>query len=311
MKLRDDRLGGSTLLLSLWALILLSAVVFVWAARVGAAMDAAAVANRALEARALAHSGMAVAMHPGISRTSPHLKAEVEPGKSYAVTFESEGGRVNLNYLLAGAHPQKIAFLKAVLALHGLTLPEREVLVDCLLDWVNPPTGLRRPNGRAEGPDYRPPHRPLQSLDELAEVEGSGSLTGQPGWRSFFTLESTGPLDLESVSADLLALVPGISESRAQHFVKLREERRMQSQDAEGRPYQSIGEALGDLGLSPEQLTPVSSILGFHDPVRRVTSVGTSGGVTRQVTAIVRTAPGRAGELLLWIENESNNPCLF
>lgn len=302
------RRDGSTLLLALWALVLLSSVVFAWAKWMGAAMDNANEANRGLEARALAHSGMVVAMHPGVAAGSPLLKAEPEPGKVYRIAMESEGARINLNYLLAGEDPQKIAFLKQVLAARGLALPERETLMDNLLDWVGPAKGVRRPNSRQEGPDYRLPHRPLQSLDELRQVEGCGPLVAQPGWRDIFTLESTGPLDLEAVSGEWLALVPGVGEQRARRFEKLRAVRLRRTGDRDGHPYRTLDEALGDLGLSQAQYMEVSGLLGFRDPVCRITSVGISGTVGRKVTAIVRKDPGTGSQLLLWIENEQNNP---
>lgn len=303
MKRARSRVSGSTLLLALWALLLLSAVVFAWVQGIGREIDAVSDANRGMEARALAHSGMAVALNPRVSRLSPHLHAVFEREREYRVTFESEGNRINLNYLLAGCDPQKIDFLKSVLALRGLALPEREVLVDCLLDWVSPSTGLRRPNGRAEGPDYHPPHRPLQSLDELPLVAGSAPLVSKPGWREWFTLESTGPLDLESVSAEWLALVPGVGEPRARRFVKLREARLLSSKDPEGYPFKNLDEALADLGFSEEQFAPLSLFLGFRDPVCRIESVGKSADAIRQVTAIVRKVPGVSCKILLWTEN--------
>ena len=296
MNRHAPRNNGSTLMLALWALIVLSAVVFAWAQWIDGSIGAMAEANRGMEARALAHSGLAIALHPGIKRNSPHLSALFERGKAYEVAIESEGGRINLNYWLAGTDPAKIAFLKQYLALRGLTFQEREKLVDCLLDWVSPAGGVRRLNAVAESPGYRPPHRPLQSLDEVPLVAGSGPLVSQPGWKKDLTLYSTGPLDLESVPADLLAIIPGIGEQRARHFVQIREQ--LLDSNAQEFPFKNVAEALSYLGLSQQQFAQLCGFLSFRDPVLRITSVGQAGNVTRQVEAIVRKPPGESVQVI-------------
>jgi len=290
------------LMLALWALILISVVVFAWVKVIDLGIDGVSKANRGMEARALAHSGLAVAMHARVTQYSPHLNAAFDQERAYHVTIQSEGARLNLNYFLAGGDPEKIRFLKQYLALKGLTVQEREVFMDCLLDWTNPGGGLRRLNGATEGPDYHPPHRPLQSLEELPLIKGSEPLISQPGWKDDLTIYSTGPLDLESAPADLLSLVPGISEQRAQQFVKTRKERELQKKNKDGRPFKDFPEALSFLGLSPQQFSQLSRYLGFHDPVLHVQSVGEAGKVIRQVDAIVRKVPGANAQILLWTE---------
>lgn len=302
MKRLSSRSHGSTLMLALWALILLSAVIFGWVKWLDQSIDTLSEANRGMEARALAHSGVAVAMHPGVGRNSPLLTAQFERNQSYHVTVESEGGRLNLNYLLAGGEPQKIALFKQYLALQGLSFKEREVLTDCLLDWIGPNTGGHRVNGVPESEDYRPPHRLLQSLDEVAQVAGSGPLISRAGWKDDLTLYSAGPLDLESVSAELLALVPGIGEQRAEQFVQIREERLQRNVNKDGYPFKNLAEALSYLGLSQQQFSQLSGFLGFRDPVMHLQSVGQSEKVIRQTDVIMRKAPGAPAQILLWSE---------
>ena len=259
-------------------------------------------ANRGMEARALAHSGLAVALHPDVTQYSPHLNASFDLGRSYNVTIKSEGARLNLNYFLAGADPAKIQFFKHYLALKGLTVQEQAVFMDCLLDWVSPGGGIRRPNSAQEGPDYKTPHRPLESLDEISLIKGSEPLISQPNWQDDLTIYSTGPLDLESVSAELLALVPGIGEQRAQQFVKTREERELQKKNKDGRPFKDVSEARGFLGLSQQEFAQISAFFGFRDPVLHIQSEGESGKVIRQLDVIVRKVPGANSQILLWIE---------
>lgn len=290
---------GSTLMLALWALIILSAIVFAWVERIDREIDAVQAANRSLEARAMAHSGLAVGLHPAIAINSPNLENRFDGDRSYQVTIESEGGRINLNYLLAGEDPAKIRFLKEYLAQRGLTLQECDRLIDCLLDWTTSDSGKRRLNSVPEGPDYHPPHRPLQNLEELALVAGSRPLISQAGWKDDLTLYSNGPLDLESAPADLLALIPGISIQRAQQFVQEREKRLAESPD--GHPFKDVPEALRYLGLTQNQFAQVSPFLAFRDPVQRVRSVGQAGTFTHEVE-VVAQKNGGAPQILLWQE---------
>jgi len=281
---------------------LISAVVFAWVKVIDRGIDTVNRANRGLEAHALAHSGLAVALHPGVTRKSPHLNATFERDRAYRVTIESEGARVNLNYFLAGNDLAKLQFLKQYLTLRGLTFQEREVFMDCLQDWVGPNGGVRRLNGAQEGPDYHPPHRPLQSLDEIPLIMGSAPLVSKPDWKDDLTIYSSGPFDLESVPADLLALVPGISEQQARQFVKTRQERMLKNDNKDGHPFKNIAEALSFLGLSQQQYSQLSVFLGFRDPILRIQSEGESGKVIRQVDAIVRKVEGENSQILLWTE---------
>jgi len=302
MKRTTSHACGSTLILALWALVLISAVLFAWVKLVDQGIESSRVANRGLEARALAHSGLAVASHGGVNRNSPHLHAAFGQDRSYHVTMESEGSRLNLNYMLAGADPARIQFLKRYLAQRGMTLQQREVFIDCLLDWTSPAKGVRRLNSVPEGPDYQLPHRPLQSLDEIPLIHGSQPLVSRPHWKDDFTLFSSGPFDLEGVSAQTLALVPGIGDQRAQQFVKTREERELSGVNKDGYPFKNRAEALSFLGFTEQQFSQMSGFLGFRDPVLRVRSVGESGKVIRQVEVIMRRVEGAKAQVLKWSE---------
>ena len=287
-------------MLSLWALVLLSAVIFGWVKLVDRNISTTNEANRGMEALALAHSGVALALHPAIGQKSPELQRKFEHQQSCQVTVASDGGHINLNYILAGADPQKIAFFKRYLALKGLTFQQREIFTDCLLDWVSPPTCSRRPLGIAENADYAIPHRPLQSLDELALVNGSGPLVSRRGWQDDLTLFSSGPLDIESISPELLALVPGISEQRASQFVKSREDRLKRSNGKDSHPFKDIADALNCLGITREQFSNLSLFLGFRDPVIRIQSVGQSERMVRTTEVVVRKDGNN--QILFWSE---------
>jgi type II secretory pathway component PulK len=215
------RRQGSALLLAIWALLLLSAVVLSWVEFISSEVELTRTENFGLDAEALAHSGIEIALHPGVTPRTPILKHEFSAGRGYTVTMKGEGGRLNINWLLAGEDPVKLNILKKYLALHQLDFRQRETLVDQLLDFTDQ-DNVRRVNGLEEAPGYRAPNRPFQDVGEIEMIPGAEPLLKSPGWRNDLTVLSQGPIDLAYAPAHLLALFPGIGEPRANSFVQIR-----------------------------------------------------------------------------------------
>src|SRR5215510_4262856 len=89
---------GAALLLSLWALFLLSAMVIAWALNINSRLAVSANANRVLSAEAMASSGAEVALNPTINPASANLHIKMG-NESYDVEMSGECGRFNLNLL--------------------------------------------------------------------------------------------------------------------------------------------------------------------------------------------------------------------
>ena len=299
-----SRRSGSTLLLALWALFLLSAVVLGWAKLIDQDISNLSETNLSLEARALAHSGVAVALHPQVTRMTPQLNATFGKDRSYQVTIVGEGAKLNLNYLLAGEDPAKLAILKQLLSQRGLTFQERQVLVDCLLDWVGGNPATHHLNGATDKDNYHPPHRPLVSLDEVAQVKGSKPLVSKPNWKDDFTVSSGGRLDLEWASAELIALMPGIGQPRAERFVAIRQGKDHKDGTKDDHVFKNELEAASYLGLSQAQYQQLSNLLVFRDPlaVIRIHSVGQAAKVIRQVEVVAQKNQGENSDILQWTE---------
>src|SRR5438045_9201013 len=81
-------------------------------------------------------------------------------------------------------------------------------MVDSLLDWVEPNTGLHHLNAPSESDDYHPPHTLLTRIEELKKIAGWSEFTSTPGWEDEFTLNSSGPVELAWASADILPPLP-------------------------------------------------------------------------------------------------------
>src|SRR5262249_7002749 len=199
-------------MLALWALFLLSALVISWALDINSRLAVSSEGTRMLKAEAAACSGAEVALHPRVNPGSPNLNGQLDNGARYNAKLTGEGGRLNINYLIGAATGGKgLEVLKRYLENKGIDLNERDTMIDSLLDWVEPNTGLHRLNAPPESDDYHPPHAGgLARVDELKKVAGWSDFTATPGWDNDFTVNSGGPIDLAWASRDVLLALPGV-----------------------------------------------------------------------------------------------------
>jgi general secretion pathway protein K len=281
------RARGAAIMLALWALFLLSAMVISWALDIDTQLTISGNAHRVVEATAMAASGAEVALHPGVKPNAPVLRGGLAPGQSYETRITGEGGRVNLNYLVAPPeNPARIEFLRKYLETKGVDLNERDQMIDCLLDWVDP-ENLVRLNGAEDDGDYKPPNRILMSLEEVKRVRGWGEFTSRPDWDAELTLKSTGPIDLNWASRDVLISLPGMSDPRVDQFLSIRKG----PDGLEGTEDDvnfDIQEAALAFGIPQAQLVASGLVAQQPDPVMRVESIGKSGAVTRTVRMVIR-----------------------
>ncbi|MGC3990375.1 MAG: type II secretion system protein GspK [Chthoniobacteraceae bacterium] len=289
---------GSALLLSLWALLVLSMAVFAWIKFIRVEMETAYQADAGLDALALAHSGAEVGLH---LQHDPHYAVgrNLQPTRSYDVTIVGEGGKLNLNWVLQGENPDRLSILKQYLALKGLNFQQTAVLVDSLLDWVDADS-VKRPNGMEDGPNYHPPNRPMRSLDELTQVNGAGPLVSQKGWQNELTIYSTGRVDLLAAPLIILESLPGVNQASAERFVQLRQgpDKKDGTQDDYVFP-KDLNSILSYLGVSGQFAANLRRLVTFNDNVFYITSTGHSGNLTRQTTVIARKGNNNPN-ILLW-----------
>jgi general secretion pathway protein K len=292
---------GAALMLSLWALFLLSAMVISWALDINSRFTLSGVANRALQAEALACSGAEIALHPSVQPGSGVLQGRPAPNQSYEANISGEGGRLNINWLVAGEDPDRLEVLRKYLENKGVDLNERDRMIDSLLDWVEPNTGLHHLNGAGDSENYHPSHTLLTRIEELKKVSGWQEFTSTPGWDNELTLNSTGPVDVAWAARDVLLALPGMSDGRVDQFLALRRGPDRIDGTADDAKFRSIEEVGAALGFTPEQFQELRGLIGFNDQVMRVVSVGKSGDVTRVVQMVFRKVGARA-QLITWKE---------
>ena len=274
-------------MLTLWALFLLSATVIAWALEIDARMSLSGNASRVVEAEAMASSGAEIALHPGVKPGSSVLKGGVRGTETFQARITGEGGRINLNWIAAGEDPKRLEILRKYLENKGVDLNERDRMIDCLLDWIDP-DDLARLNGAEASDSYKPANTILSRIEDLKKIKGWEAFTARPDWESDFTLYSTGPIDLVWASRDVLLSLPGMSEALVDRFLQVRRGPDQNDGTADDPQFKSLDELRLALGFSLEQFKQLATLVGFNDQVLRVVSVGKSGEATRVVQMIVR-----------------------
>ena len=292
--------SGAALMLALWALFLLSAMIISWALDIDSRLALSGNANRVLAAEAMAASGADVALHPNIAAGSPNLHKKMGDRESYDVAVTGEGGRLNLNWLTAGEDPMKLGILRRYLELKEIELNDRDTMIDSLLDWVSPNTGLHRLNAPPESDDYRPAHAPLVSVDEVKKVFGWEALTSKLGWDEDFTIDSSGPIDLAWAPRDVLRAL-GIGDDVVDRFLQMRRGPDGIDGTPDDAQFASLVDVQIALGMRPDQFQQIAGLVNFKDQVFRIMSMGKSGDVTRAVKMIVRKGGG-IPQVISWKE---------
>jgi type II secretory pathway component PulK len=283
-----QQVRGAAIMLALWALFLLSALVISWALDIDSRLSLSGDGTRMLKAQAAACSGAEVALHPMVNPSSSNLSGQVGNDANYEARLTGEGGRLNLNWLVAGEDPKRLEVLRRYLENKGVDLHERNIMVDSLLDWVGINTGLHHLNAPPESEDYHPPHALLTQIDELKRVAGWAEFTSTPDWEDDFTINSSGPVDLAWASRAVLLALPGLTPEVVDRFLQLRQGPDGIDGTDDDTPFKGGDDALTALGFNGEQLQRFKqlSLTTFKDPLLRVVSIGTAGKAKRTVQMV-------------------------
>jgi len=287
-----------------WCLLLLGMAVFGVVEMVQLSMEHTSNMELAMEARALASSGLALGLNPQLLKDDPLLSKKVAADRRYNVLIGSEGARLNLNYILISGHRE---ILENLFTRWGLKMDDAQHVIDCLYDWVTP-GDLRSLNG-AKAADYekaglkqRPTYQPFQSFDEVEQVMGMDMLEkAKPGWQDSFSLWSKGPLDVSEAPPELIAAIFGIDPKRVAVFTEARNGKDGIAGTADDLPLKDMKTFQQQLGISDLAMTTLDNQITLKDPTRRVKSVGQAGG--SQVIISVVTQLGTSPiQYYLWSE---------
>jgi type II secretory pathway component PulK len=295
------------LILALWALLLLSAAIFAWLKFIDMNVSLTGQRNNGLEAKALAHSGVMVALNPQVTQLTPIMNQQFSPDRGYRVRMTGEGGRLNLNWIFTpttATDPVKIAMFQRYCENRGLELQQIEHLTDSILDWLSP-GNIGRLNGAEDDANYHPPHRgQFFSVQELALVKGSQPLVSQPGWQDDFTIYSNpGLIDLQSATRRILGCLPGVGDANVDRFLEVRQGPDRLDGTADDHIFSGAAEAMSYLGLNAAQARQLSAYVYIENPLTTVhiKSTGQCGNVYRQVE-VIASKMGMQPIILSWKE---------
>lgn len=292
---------GAALLIALWAITVLTTAILLWAGYIWHTMKVAGETIRDSEARAMAHSGLAIAMHPLVSKETEALAMEEVNDPGFRVRILSEGAKLNLNFIFAGEDARKIEIFKRWMELRGIDYQARDQIVDCILDWLDA-DNVKRTNGQEDTAGYHPPNRgQFLTVEELEEVAGTEPLTSQPGWKDDLTVFSQGPIDLSSAEAHILRLLPGVGDVAIESFLQWRRGGDGIDGTLDDPVIQKLETVQGFLGLNKTQWQALGGLIMLRDNTWQIRSEGWSGKVIRQVTVVVRKG-SQNPQILNWKE---------
>jgi type II secretory pathway component PulK len=297
---------GSTLVAVFWIMSILSLAVFTSVRLLYYEIDLVTAQVQGSRARQMAEMGIAIASNPVVERTDPLLHWEFENGREgFDAKLRSEAERFNINYLLMkqGEEIRDKPLLREIFMSWGAELEQADEVIDALTDWSDEDE-FTEING-AEFSYYedlgflnRPYNRPFYSLDEMRLVRGMDFIEAlNPNWQEWFTVWSSGPLDLNEADPELLSLAVEITVDEAQDLQGIVLGPDLLRDTEDDLPFQSVQEALNLLGLPEVQQALVTPRLTVNDTVARIESVGWAGDIKRRVILILRNRSGRPAVL--------------
>ena len=286
--------SGSALLAVLWIIALLSLLVATTSLLVMQDVDTVGARRQMFRARMLAEMGLAFAAHPDVKTDDPLLHQQVAEGEGFDVEIRGEDGRLNPNTLL---QRQDRETLRRVFRYWGMDLVQADGLIDALIDWTDQDS-FTQPKG-AEYRQYNIPglpfNRPFRSIEEMSLVRGMAQVEAvYPGWRDWFSIHSSGALDINEAEPEVLSAITGADIVVCQQVQARRVGRDGIRNTRDDSLLPDLQTALRLLGVqgNPQAL---SGILSVQSNTRRIVSHGTTGGFTKSIVAVVQGSPQGGG----------------
>jgi general secretion pathway protein K len=289
--------GGFTLVAVLWLIAILSLAAITTLRVISFDMEVASAKVHGSRAFQLAEMGIAIGSNPAVERNDPLLhRIDEVNNEEVHVSITSEGARFNINNLVVA---EDKTLLRSILIHWGLDLDGAQALTDALTDWIDADDEVAL-NG-AEIEDYeklgrlnQPFNRLFYDIEEMALVLGMDQVEFlRPDWRNWFTIWSSGTLDINESDAELISVAAEVTPEEASiipETVRGTDNIRDTEDDI---PFENVGAALSLLGIGEETGQIIAQRFTVADTTTRITSTARSGDSTRRITAIVRNRTGR------------------
>ena len=285
----------------LWLIAILGMATMVALRVISFDMELATSKVQGSRARQFAEMGIAIGSNPVVKRADPILhQADAGAGGNFDVKLTSEGGRFNINAVLLRNDK---ALLRDLFVSWGLDLDAAQAVTDALGDWVDADddeslNGAEKAWYESQGRINQPFNRPFYNMDEMRLVRGMDLVEAvRPDWRNWFTLWSSGALDLNEASAELIAAAADVPVDLAELIPKTVRGtdgvRDTDDDDAfeDGAP--GVKRALALLGLDATIRPDLVQRFTVNDTTTRIESTGFAGSAKRRITVVVRNRTGK------------------
>jgi len=287
---------GFALIAVLWLIAILGMATMIALRVISFDMEITTAKVHGSRARNIAEMGIAVGCNPVVKRSDPMLHHYDEAaGGGFDVKIISEGGRFNINaIILRNDKP----LLRDLFVSWGLELDAAQAVTDCLGDWIDADddaslNGAEKDWYEDQGRLNQPFNRPFYNLDEMRLVRGMELVEAvRPDWRNWFTVWSSGGLDLNEAPAELIAAAAEVTVEQAQAIPQAVCGPDGIRDTDDDTPFKDINTALALLGMDTNTRPDLAQRFTVNDTTTRIESTGTAGSAKRRISVIVRNRSG-------------------
>jgi type II secretory pathway component PulK len=288
---------GAALLAVIWLIAILGIACMAALRVISFDMELASSKIHGSRARHIAEMGIAVGCNPAVKRSDPILRQlNAETGEGFEARVISEGGRFNINALLVqGDKP----LLRSIFMEWGLELDDAQAVTDALGDWFDPDdnaalNGAEKEQYEKLGRINQPFNRPFFDINEMRLVLGMDLVeAARPDWREWFTVLSSGALDLNEASAELIAAAAECRIEQAEAIPEAIRGPDGERDTEDDVPFQNAAAALDLLGIDMNGRPDLARRFTVNDATTRIESIGYAEGAKRKITVIVRNRTGK------------------
>ena len=286
---QDHLRKGATLIAVFWIMAVMALALVATVKITRYQTDVAGSQMNGIEARQYADMGLNLASNPVVEEWDPILSWRFpEANAGFDVKILSEGARFNINFILFA---EDKALIRLILAEWGIDFDTSSEIADALIDWIDADDTVQlngAENDYYEGQGFfdRPFNRPFYDLDEMRLVRGMDLVeAANPNWRDWFTVWSSGGLDINEAPAELIAVATDTNIEEAVALVEIIDGPDGIRNTEDDQPI-DVPSALAQLGvLDPTGVIPAR--LNADDQVSRIESIGFVGGIRRKLVLIV------------------------
>ncbi|MCB1229982.1 MAG: general secretion pathway protein GspK [Verrucomicrobiae bacterium] len=232
------------------------------------------------QAKLLAESGVALAMHPDVEPGDPVLHQTFPDGRKVDVDIGSEGGRILVTTL---GEDLFLDTTRELFILWGLDATEAATAAESLADWIDSDTEARTNGAETEYysaleyPDF-PPNETFTSIDQMLLVRGMDRVAKlQPRWRDYFTLYGDGSIDVNEAPPDLMEAFSGCTPDAAQSLAATRTGNDLTDGTEDDYRFESLDEVKVLLGMGDDQWDRISASITLENATKRIESTGSIG----------------------------------